>query len=90
VREGDNRARKTAKDAEDFIQGATKSFQDNVTQAMPWAGASYTLIGAILLFGLIGYGLDRWLGTAPWLLLAGLLLGMITGFYELAKAVWRH
>jgi F0F1-type ATP synthase assembly protein I len=88
--QGDNRARKTAKDAEDFIQNATKSFQDNVTRSMPWAAASYTLIGAILLMGLIGYALDRWLGTAPWLLLAGLLLGIITGFYELAKAVWRQ
>lgn len=57
---------------------------------MPWAAASYTLIGAILLMGLIGYALDRWLGTAPWLLLAGLLLGIVTGFYELAKAVWRQ
>ena len=88
--QGDNRARKTAKEAEEFIQGATKSFQDNVTRSMPWAAASYTLIGAILLMGLIGYALDRWLGTAPWLLLAGLLLGIITGFYELAKAVWRQ
>ena len=88
--QGDNRARKTAKEAEEFIQEATKSFQDNVTRSMPWAAASYTLIGAILLMGLIGYALDRWLGTAPWLLLAGLLLGIITGFYELAKAVWRQ
>jgi len=90
VSQGDNRARKTAKEAEEFIQEATKSFQDNVTRSMPWAAASYTLIGAILLMGLIGYALDRWLGTAPWLLLAGLLLGIITGFYELAKAVWRQ
>jgi F0F1-type ATP synthase assembly protein I len=55
------------------------------------AMASYTLIGAIILLGGIGFGLDRWLGTSPWLLLGGLLLGLIVGFYELAKAVfWRQ
>jgi F0F1-type ATP synthase assembly protein I len=50
--------------------------------------ASYTLIGAILLFGAIGYGLDAWLGTSPGFLLGGLLLGIVVGFYELAKMVW--
>ena len=51
--------------------------------------ASYTLIGAILLLGGIGYALDRWAGTTPWFLLAGLIMGIIVGFYELAKTVWR-
>jgi F0F1-type ATP synthase assembly protein I len=50
--------------------------------------ASYTLIGAIILLGGIGYMVDRWQGTDPWFLLGGLLLGVIVGFYELAKAVW--
>jgi F0F1-type ATP synthase assembly protein I len=51
--------------------------------------ASYTLIGAILLFGAIGYALDWWLQTGHKFLLGGLLLGIIVGFYELAKSVWR-
>lgn len=68
-----------------------KSLQDNVRSAEPAAMASYTLIGAIVLLGGAGYGLDQWLGTTPWLLLGGLLLGLIVGFYELAKAVfWRQ
>jgi F0F1-type ATP synthase assembly protein I len=73
-----------------FIQRSLKAFQDNVTRAGPAAGASYTLIGAILLLGGIGYAADRWWGTSPWLLLAGLMLGLIVGFYELARAVWRR
>jgi F0F1-type ATP synthase assembly protein I len=73
-----------------FIQRSLKAFQDNVTRAGPAAGASYTLIGAILLLGGIGYAADRWWGTSPWLLLAGLMLGVIVGFYELARAVWRR
>jgi len=39
--------------------------------------------------GLLGYFMDDWLGTKPWLLLTGLFLGLFTGFYELAKTVWR-
>ena len=57
-------------------------------RAGPAAAAGYTLIGALLLLGGIGYALDRWLGTAPWCLLGGLILGIIVGFYELAKTVW--
>ncbi len=44
------------------------------------AGASYTLIGAIILLGGIGYAVDSWRGTSPWFLLGGLLLGIIVGF----------
>jgi F0F1-type ATP synthase assembly protein I len=59
-----------------------------VQRAGPAAAAGYTLIGALLLLGGIGYALDRWLGTSPWCLFGGLLLGIIVGFYELAKTVW--
>jgi len=67
---------------------ALKSFQDNVARSGPVAAASYTLTGAILLLGGAGYALDRWLATSPWCLLGGLLLGLIIGFYDLAKTVW--
>jgi F0F1-type ATP synthase assembly protein I len=69
---------------------SAESLQDNVRRAGPAAGASYTLIGAIILLGGIGYGLDQWLGTAPWGLFVGLILGLIVGFYELAKVVWHR
>jgi len=70
------------------LRNSAKSLQENAEQAGPAAGASYTLIGAIILLGGIGYALDRWLATSPWFLLGGLLLGLIVGFYELAKTVW--
>lgn len=72
-----------------FMRSA-QAFQDNVRRAGPAAGASYTLIGAILLLGGIGYGVDQWRGTAPWGLFVGLSLGLIVGFYELAKIVWHR
>lgn len=73
----------------DSYAGSVKSLQENVTRAAPAMAASYSLVGAILLFGAIGYGLDRWRGTTPWFLLAGLVLGVVVGFYELIKATNR-
>ena len=68
---------------------SVKSLQENVTRAAPAMAASYALVGAIILFGAIGYALDRWRGTEPWFLLAGLVLGVVVGFYELIKATNR-
>ena len=45
--------------------------------------------GAILVLGALGYAVDRWRGTSPWFLLAGLVLGVVVGFYELIKATNR-
>ena len=72
----------------DFLARSAQSLQDNIRRSGSVAGASYTLIGAIILLGGIGYAVDQWRGTAPWFLLGGLLLGLIVGFYELARTVW--
>ena len=70
------------------LTGATRSLQENITRAGPAAAASYTLVGAILLLGGIGYAIDNWQGTSPWFLLGGMVLGIIIGFYELIKTAW--
>jgi F0F1-type ATP synthase assembly protein I len=54
----------------------------------PVMAAGYTLIGSILFLGGLGYAVDYWRGTSPWFLLGGLLLGIVVGFYELAKIIW--
>ena len=64
---------------------SAQSLQDNVARAGPAAAASYTLIGAIILLGGVGYAFDVWRGTSPWGFLAGALLGIAVGFYELIK-----
>jgi F0F1-type ATP synthase assembly protein I len=76
------------KDRDLFLARSLKNLQDNIRRSGPAAAAGYTLIGAILLLGGIGYALDAWLGTSPWFLLSGLLAGIVVGFYELAKTVW--
>lgn len=66
-----------------------RGLQASMRSAGPVVAASYTLIGAILLLGGLGYVADAWFGTEPWLLLLGLLLGVVVGFYQLARLVWR-
>ncbi len=66
-----------------------KALQASIRSSGPAAAVSYTLIGAIVLFGGIGYAIDEWRGTSPWFLFGGLILGFIVGFYELARTLWR-
>lgn len=39
------------------------------------------MMGGILLWSLVGFGLDRWLGTTPWLFAVGAMLGFAAGLY---------
>jgi F0F1-type ATP synthase assembly protein I len=68
--------------------GSLKALQTTISRSGPAATVSYTLIGAIVLLGGIGYALDAWQGTSHWFLFGGLILGLIVGFYELAKTIW--
>ena len=79
-----------AKKSRPFSFGrSAHALQENAQRAGPAAAASYTLIGAIVLLGGIGYAVDLWTGTSPWGLVVGLILGMVVGFYELMKTMWR-
>ena len=74
---------------ETFLARSIRQTQENIRRAGPAATAGYTLLGAILMLGGIGYAVDAWRDTSPWFLLAGLLLGIVVGFVELAKVMWR-
>ena len=50
-------------------------------------GASYSVLGALALFGFGGYWLDRYRGSENFWLIIGLLLGVIVGLYELSKFI---
>jgi F0F1-type ATP synthase assembly protein I len=76
------------KDQDFFLARSLRYMQESLRRSGPAAAAGYTLIGSILLLGGIGYALDAWRGTSPWFLLAGLLLGLVVGFLELAKIIW--
>lgn len=51
-----------------------------------WEDYLADFLAALLVWGGIGWLLDRWLGTAPWLMIAGLVLGNSLGIYML----WLH
>ena len=51
--------------------------------------AALSLFGAVVAGLLLGWLLDRWLDTKPWLLVAGVTLGSIAGFYEFIRATSR-
>jgi F0F1-type ATP synthase assembly protein I len=37
----------------------------------------------------VGWALDRWLGTGPWLVVTGILLGAGVGFYQFVRLLSR-
>lgn len=48
--------------------------------------AAFSLFAAVVAGLLVGWLLDRWLGTSPWLLVTGVVLGAAAGFYELIRS----
>lgn len=54
-----------------------------VRKAGPYLGLGLQLAGAVFFFTFGGYLLDRWLGTLPWLTVAGAVLGMVAMFVQL-------
>lgn len=42
-----------------------------------------SFVSSILAGTLLGYFLDQWLGTDPWLVVAGVLLGSYSGFVRM-------
>ena len=47
--------------------------------------AAFSLFAAVVSGLLLGWLLDRWLGTRPWLLVVGVILGAVAGFFELIR-----
>jgi F0F1-type ATP synthase assembly protein I len=57
---------------------------DDVPSGDPWLAFGY-LVSGVLLYGLIGWGLDQWLGTS-FLVVIGILVGAALGMFM----TWRR
>mgnify|MGYP003598461149 CR=1 FL=1 len=57
--------------------------------ATPWLNAVWQFIGSVIFLVLVGYGVDGWLGTTPWGLAVGGLVGSAVGFYAFMRSVNR-
>ena len=51
--------------------------------------AAFSLFAAVVSGLIVGWLLDRWLGTSPWLLVVGIVLGAAGGFYEFIRSTAR-
>ena len=64
--------------------------EQNVTRK---SGIVYAAVLSVLLsivsMLVAGWLLDRWLGTAPWLVVTGIILGTVAGFYRFIRLISR-
>ena len=47
--------------------------------------AGITLFAVVVSFCGLGWLLDKWLGTEPWLLIAGIIVGSAGGLYQFIR-----
>src|SRR3984893_7465673 len=62
--------------------GKASNFSSQFAMAME---LPFVLVGAVLLGGVLGYFLDRWLHTKPWLMLVFGGLGFFGGVREIIR-----
>ena len=76
-------------DIKRFFRRSNEVSQEILHESEPVVFASYGLIGAILVLGALGYLLDKWLDSTPWLVILGIGMGLVLGFYGLVASVRR-
>lgn len=59
-----------------------KKYSTQATLAME---LPFTFVGAVAVGGLIGYYLDKWLRTGPWLMVVFGGFGFVAGLLEIAR-----
>ena len=62
-----------------------KRVQDFGNQSALAMELPFTLVGAVVFGGLLGYFLDKWLHTGPWLMMVLGGLGFVAGIREVIR-----
>lgn len=60
---------------------------DRVRDLANIGSVGFTLVAYVLVFTAIGYGLDRLLGSRPWIMVAGVFVGAGLGFYAMVRTL---
>lgn len=66
-----------------------RGFGPRLKASGPAADAGWTLSGSVIACLLIGYMLGEYFNANPAATIIGLFLGIVVGFYNLAKVMWR-
>jgi len=69
---------------------AAKPPRPNFRKLAELSSLGLMLPSSIIVGLVIGYFLDRWLGTAPWLLLIFTVLGVVSGLLSLFRALKKY
>ena len=75
-----------ARDAADKSGGRTEPESDGRSGLGFAMRIGVELVAALIVGVAIGYFLDQWLGTKPWLMLLGFVLGSVAGFLGVYRA----
>jgi ATP synthase protein I len=68
-------------DEKDGKESGARHLGEAYRKAAPYMGAASSLVGAVAGCTLLGYWIDRRVGTrTPWFTLGGALFGMVGGF----------
>jgi len=54
-----------------------------------YGGLGVEMLASVLVGTFLGYGLDRYLHTRPWLMIIGFILGSVAGFRSLFRMMNR-
>jgi hypothetical protein len=65
-------------------------FSEIIRRAAPYLSLGTVFAASLTLLGLLGHWADGRFGTTPWLTLAGIALGLVTGFYSFFATVLRN
>lgn len=73
-----------------MILTVSEADQRDVTRktGLIYAAVLSFVISTVAMLG-VGWVLDRWLGTAPWLIIIGIVLGAGVGFYQFIRLLSR-
>jgi len=68
----------------------SKSPRPNFRKIADLSSVALMLPSSIIIGLFLGYTLDRWLGTRPWLLLIFTVLGIVSGLLSLIRALNKY